>query len=362
MTTFGIEEEFILTDAATLLPASPTALQKNAVMALAPHGGWVTTEWLDCQIEFATPVLSTAVEAFEALLTFRRSLSAKAEKLGLIATALGTAPQISHEPPTISVGDHYRKMAALAPAIATEQFVNGMHVHVGVPDRQTGVLALNGMRRWLPVLTALGANSPLWRGVDSGFASWRSVQYRRWVVNGTPPHFHNADDYDSQVAALQRSEVVDDEAVLGWLVRLSPQHETVEIRACDAQLHTADALTLALLVRALVNVEVESPMTTVVPTEHINLAHWQAARFGLSGNLMDENAQASAPAAAAVWAVFDRAQPDLLRSGDDERVRAGLERLLRLGSGAARQREVFIDNGVPGVLRYASAEMTARYT
>ena len=362
MTAFGIEEEFLLADQSILSPASPTDQQKKALMRHSSHGGRVTDEWLDCQIEYATPVLSTASEAFEALFAFRENLSSTADELGLIATALGTAPEISGDPPIISDGDRYREMAALAPAIATEQFINGMHVHVGVPDRETGVLALNGIRRWLPALTALSANSPLWRGSDSGFASWRSIQYRRWVIYGVPPHFHNADDYDSQISALQRSDVIDDESMVGWLVRLSPQHQTVEIRACDVQLHTEDALVLALLMRALVNVEVHSPLAHVVPTQLIDIAHWQAARFGLSGNLMDAEAQTNVPAAAATWAMFDRARPDLRRSGDEERVRAGIRRVLQFGTGAARQREVFADKGIPGLLLYSGDRLAFRDT
>lgn len=353
MSTFGIEEEFILTDRSTLSPASLTVQQKKALMALPSHRGRVTTEWLDCQIEYATPVLRTATEAFESLIAFRKMLSSTAHDLGLIATGLGTAPQISGVPPTISDGDRYREMAALAPAIAAEQFINGMHVHVGIPDRETGVLALNGMRRWLPVLTALSANSPLWRGTDSGFASWRSIQYRRWVIYGTPPHFHDADDYDSQVTALQRSDLVDDEAMVGWLVRLSPHHQTVEIRACDVQLHAEDALMLALLIRALVNAEVDSPNANAVPAELIDVAHWQAARSGLAGNLMDAEAQKSVPAATAVWTMFGRALPGLVRSDDEERVRAGLRRMLRFGTGATRQPEVFAKARIPGLLTYS---------
>lgn len=362
MTAFGIEEEFLLASRSTLLPASPTDQQKTALMTLSPHRGRVTDEWLDCQIEYATPVLSTASEAFEDLWAFRKNLSSTADDLGLLATALGTAPQISGAPPVISDGSRYREMAALAPAIASEQFINGMHVHIGVPDRETGIVALNGLRRWLPVLTALSANSPLWRGSDSGFASWRSIQYRRWVICGVPPHFQNADDYDSRISAFQRSEVIDDEAMVGWLIRLSPRHQTVEIRACDVQMHTEDALTLALLMRGIVDAEISHPVANVVPTDLVDIAHWQAARFGLAGNLMDAEAQRNVPAAAATWAMFDRAKRDLLRNGDEERVRTGIRRLLQFGTGAARQRKVFAERGIPGVLLYSGDQLTSRET
>lgn len=90
----------------------------------------------------------------------------------------------------------YRAMLTQAPQLVAEQLVNGMHVHVGVPSRDTGVQILNRIRVWLPTLTALSANSPLWDSHDSGFASWRTVIFSRWPVSGMPPHFADIADRD----------------------------------------------------------------------------------------------------------------------------------------------------------------------
>lgn len=360
MSAFGIEEEYLLVDRATLLPAAPTSEQLRALAAIPPSGGQITTEWLACQVEYASAVLRTAAEGFDALIGFREALASTADRLGLSTAALGTAPQLAEVPAAISDGERYREMTALAPAIAAEQLINGMHVHVGVPDQETGVRALNGIRRWLPVLTALSANSPVWRGVDSGFASWRSIHYRRWVVNGTPPHFADAADYDSHIAALRRTDVIGEESMVGWLARLSPRHGTVEIRACDVQLSADDALTLALLIRSLVEVEIEDPVAEAIPTALLDVAHWQAARFGTAETLMDADVQRSVPAAAAVWAAVDRAQPTLTAHGDDERVRTGVRRLLHAGTGAHRQRAALARGGMSGLLAFAGEAMTSR--
>lgn len=228
MSEFGIEEEFLLVDRHSLLPALSKSSLQEVEDAVSPSSGEACAEWLPGQIEFATPVLTTADEAVESLHAFRRSLSTASRARDLFAVGLGTAPQISGAPAGVSDGSRYREFADLAPGIAADQYVNGMHVHVDIPDREAGLRALNGLRRWIPVLTALSANSPLWRGADSGFASWRSIHYRRWVVFGIPPHFHDLDDYDAQIAAALRSDVVFDEATLGWLVRLSPTHRTGE--------------------------------------------------------------------------------------------------------------------------------------
>lgn len=358
MSEFGIEEEFLLVDRHSFLPARSKSSLQAIEDAVSPSSGEACAEWLPGQIEFATPILTTADEAFESLHTFRRSLSAAARARDLLAVGLGTAPQIPEAPTGVSDGSRYREFAQLAPGIAADQYVNGMHVHVDIPDREAGLRAVNGLRRWIPVLTALSANSPLWRGADSGFASWRSIHYRRWVVFGIPPHFHDLDDYDAQIAAALRSDVVFDEAVLGWLVRLSPRHRTVEVRTCDVQLDTATTVTLALLIRALADAAMDDPGTDAVPANLLNIAHWQAARFGLTGMLMDPDTQTSAPAAEAVRKAFHRARPALTRTQDMLSVHHGLRRLLSQGTGAEEQRRVTGRKGVGALLEYAAHRLT----
>ena len=358
MSDFGIEEEFLLVDQHSLLPARSAKSLQEIEDEVSPSSGEACAEWLPGQIEFATPVLTTADEAFESLHTFRRSLSGASRARGLLAVGLGTAPQISGAPTGVSDGGRYREFADLAPGIAADQYVNGMHVHVDIPDREAGLRALNGLRRWIPVLTALSANSPLWRGADSGFASWRSIHYRRWVVFGIPPHFHDLDDYDAQIAAAMRSDVVIDEATLGWLVRLSPRHRTVEVRTCDVQLDTATTVTLALLIRALADAAMDSSETEAAPANLLNIAHWQAARFGLTGMLMDPDSHATAPAAGVVRKAFDRARPSLTRAQDVAHVHRGLRRLLSQGTGSEEQRRIAARKGVGGLLEYAGHRLT----
>ncbi|WP_152347518.1 YbdK family carboxylate-amine ligase [Brevibacterium sp. CFH 10365] len=358
MSEFGIEEEFLLVDRHSLLPARSKSSLQEIEDEVNPSSGEACAEWLPGQIEFATPVLTTAEEAFESLHSFRRGLSAAARARGLLAVGLGTASQIPEAPTRVSDGGRYREFAQLAPGIAADQYVNGMHVHVDIPDREAGLRAVNGLRRWIPVLTALSANSPLWRGADSGFASWRSIHYRRWVVFGIPPHFHDLDDYDAQIAAALRSDVVLDEATLGWLVRLSPKHRTVEVRTSDVQLDTATTVTLALLTRALADVAMDDSGTDAVPANLLNIAHWQAARFGLTGLLMDPDTQTTAPAAEVVRKVFHRARPALTRTQDMRRVHHGLRRLLSQGTGSEEQRRVVARKGAGGLLEYAAHRLT----
>lgn len=347
----GIEEEFLLIDQEQLLPATPTAGQTRILQAIATGGGTTSQEWLSCQVEHASAVLDDATAATAALSGFRRELASTAQRLGMLAAPLGAAPNIGAGSAAISEIPRYQQMTELAPAIAAEQHINGMHVHVSIPDPETGIRALNGIRRWLPLLTALGANSPFWRGRDSGFASWRSIHYRRWMINGAPPVFQDFADYQQRIGALVNSDVVADQGGVCWLARLSQNHPTLEVRACDVQLGTLDAVTLAFFIRALVCAGAEASADPQPAPELLDVAHWQAAKFGLQARLLDPWSGSSVPASRVVRQALSHARPYLMQFGDEELVHAGLGRILRQGTGASRQRSLTQRSGLTGLLR-----------
>jgi glutamate---cysteine ligase / carboxylate-amine ligase len=357
MTSIGIEEEFLLVGRGHMLPVAPTNHQTNTLQEITARGGVASQEWLSCQVEHVSAVFQNAGTATSALVTFRRKLASVARQLDMSAAALGTAPSIGELSAAVSDDARYLQMTELAPGIAADQYINGMHVHVSVPDPETGVQALNGIRPWLPLLTALGANSPFWRGRDSGFASWRGIHYRRWMVNGVPPPFHDFTDYQTRVETLLGTDVVAGHAGICWLARLSKSHPTIEVRACDVQLQTPEAVVLAALIRALVCAAIDQPPCQQPEPELLDVAHWQAAKFGLCGRLLDPFTGAPRPAEVVVWQAFNHAWPYLKHFGDVERVHSGLQLLLTHGNGATRQRAVYQKTGIDGVLRYAERAM-----
>lgn len=230
-------------------------------------------EWLACQIEYATPVCQNADEGLEHLRSFRRELAEAAGDNDLIAVGLGAAPAIPVESAMVTDTERYQQIGEHLPGIAAEQYVSGLHIHVSIPDQEAGVVALNAMRPWLPLLVALGANSPYWRAMDAGFASWRTIQYRRWSVQGIPPRFKDALDYRQRLERLMNSDVLLDGGHIGWAARLSANYPTIEARVADSQLRAEDSVLLALVVRALVDTAVENPgMAEDYPPEVLDLA------------------------------------------------------------------------------------------
>jgi carboxylate-amine ligase len=249
----------------------------------------------------------------------------------------------------------YRTMSGDAPQLVDEQLINGMHVHVAIPDRDTGVGVLNRIRPWLPVLVALGANSPLWEGGDTGFASWRTVVFDRWPVSGPPPAFVDDADYRARTQALLDLGVIRDRGQLYWQARLSERYPTIEIRALDVQLEVQDAVTLAGIVRALVVQALRAHRSGApvdpVPGELLAAMTWHAARHGLDRELADPLTGRRHPSRETVARLMEHLAHALTECGDLERVMSGVGQLLRRGNGAQRQRTAFADGGLEAATR-----------
>ncbi|GAA3382506.1 hypothetical protein GCM10017750_49050 [Streptomyces racemochromogenes] len=243
-------------------------------------------------------------------------------------------------------------MRGEARLLVDEQLICGMHVHVGIPDRETAVAVLNRLRVWLPTLLAMSANGPLWDGRDTGFASWRTIIFGRWPVSGPPPHFAGFADYDARADALVESGLIPDRGQLYWQARLSDRYPTIEVRCCDVQLEADDAVMLAGVVRGLAATALaeEEAGTALAPCppEILQAATWHAARHGMSGTLMDPEGRLRS-SGDVLCALLRHIGPALEENGDFREVSSLVHRLLRNGTSADRQRRALAGAGRPGL-------------
>ncbi|MER8223846.1 glutamate--cysteine ligase [Streptomyces sp. NPDC094143] len=362
MTTIGVEEEYLLVDPVTGLPV-PHA---DKVRAAAGLGRLVADqevqyELLQAQVEVATPVCATLEEAGGHLLRLRHAVGVAAEEHGCRIAACGTPPVRHGRPVAVTDQARYRAMVTQAPQLVAEQLVNGTHVHVAVPDREAGVQVLNRMRPWLPALTAMAANSPLWDGHDTGFASWRTVIFSRWPVSGIPPYFRDAEDYDRRVARLQQAGLISDTGQLYWQARLSSTYPTVEVRCLDVQLRADEAVMLAAVIRSLVETALAEaadgvPAPDPAP-ELLQAAMWHAARYGLEDTLIAPDGTPQR-AGDMLYELLRYVAPALDASGDARQVTSLVHRLLQDGTGADRQRAALARGGLRAVMELISAQST----
>ncbi|MDQ2588042.1 carboxylate-amine ligase [Saccharothrix yanglingensis] len=332
MSTIGAEEEFLLVDPTTLRPV-PRAAEVLARVEELPPGAKAHPELMGTQVEFATGVCDDLDGLGAQLVAGRRALVGAAKASGLRLLASGTPP-LADPAPGFAPGGRYGRVEELFRAQVTDYQSNGCHVHVGVPDRDTAVHVVNHLRRWLPALLALGANSPFWAGRDTGYASWRIVEQSKFPGSGVTPHFADAAAHDAAVARLVDLGVLVDESQTFWFARPSPRYPTVEVRVADTAATPGEAVLQAALTRALVAATPPGPAPEL-DEQVLAAAVWSAARYGLTGDGVDPLTARRVPVPELLEALFDHAADAL---GEDRvAVRSLLDRVLAEGNGAVRQ-------------------------
>jgi carboxylate-amine ligase len=374
----GVEEELLVVDST----GRPVPLGPEALEVASRRGEGETPEEHDRedgaddeesaahlmpelkaqQIELGTRVCSTLAEIDAELRFWRHRADAAAATVGGRVAALATSPVAVEPVPT--EGDRYARMLDAFGLTAREMLTCGCHVHVSVEDDDEGVAVLNRIRVWLPVLTALTANSPFWQGIDTGYASYRSRAWQRWPSAGPTEVFPDAAAYHRLIDDVLATDTVLDDGMVYFDARLSATWPTVEVRTADVVLRVEDAVTLAGLVRGLVETAARDARAgsppPAVPAQVLRLAAWRAGRSGLSGDLVHPCSGRPAPAADVLSALLEHVRPALSDAGDELRVTAGLAAILRRGTGADLQRRVHQQSsGDLGAVVRTAVEMTA---
>jgi carboxylate-amine ligase len=339
--TLGVEEEYQIIDPETRgLRPSGEGVLRQARQTLEEER--VAPELRTSQIEAMTPVCRTLSEVRAELLRLRRAVIGAAEGEGARISAASTHPFSHWQEQPITPKERYRRLVEREQQLAEEQIVFGLHVHVGLEDREAGVQVMNRARVWLAPLLALSANSPFWLGQDTGYASYRTQVWSRLPTAGPPAPFSSLAEHDALIEALVASGGAAEPAQIYWDMRLPETLETVEIRVADSCTKVDEAVMLAGLSRALVRTcheraERGEPYPKARP-ELLHTAHWVASRHGLDAELVDVEAERAVPVREVIEALLAFARPALEEHGDWEEVSTLVSDTLKQGNGARRQR------------------------
>ena len=357
----GVEEEFHLVDLGTRrLTAQAGRLVEQ--LPAASFGSELQQSVLEAN---SLPWVRLA-DLAEDVASLRRAAIAVALPLGLGLVAAGTVPIADPDLLKITPDARYEHMQGEYRMLVREQLICGVQVHVDVPDRDLAVAVSHRVAPWLPALLALSASSPFWLGVDTGYASYRTLIWRRWPTTGTLGGFESAAAYDRTVADLVRSGVISDPGMIYFDVRPSDHLPTVELRVCDACPCLPDVVLLAGLFRSLVIRETAAAIAGRPPLpvrpELLDAAMWRAARSGLEGNLVDPVTASPVPAGLLVGQLLTGLRPALESTGDWELVADLTASAVARGSSAARQRAVCARRGLPAVIDALVAETRATST
>ena len=340
--TFGVEEELLLTDTSSM-NLRPVA--RDVVLACAgagPGDPEIKHEFFLEQVEVATRPCATSDDLRAQLVRGRQLVADTARPFGVVPVA-APVPVLAGSSGTPSPGKRYGRVRDTYGRIAEDSLYCALQVHVEVEDDEQAVGVLDRLRPWVPVLLAVSANSPYWRGSDTGFASWRSQLWDRWPSSGPREPFGTMAGYRRAVANLVTSGAILDEAMLNLDIRRSARFSTVELRLTDVCTDVDDAVALACLTRGLVAAAAEEWLRGTSAPEHwsvgrLRVARDTAARNGLSGALVHPVTGTHQPALSALEAAVGLASPALEEAGDTALVGEAMGRWMSHGTGAARQR------------------------
>ncbi len=337
--SFEVVEEYLLVEPDTghTVPVADEVLRYAEALYVPAPDSTLTAALFETRVEAGTGACGTLTELAERLTHTRVRLATAARAAGAWALPSGSAAMgglAAPRPAFAALADTYAAVVA--------DLTCGCHLRFGVPDQETAVAVVNHLRPWLPTLLALAVNSPYQDGADTGYASWRSVQRSRLPAGGMPPHATSARAYESRVERYVEMGVLVDDASPLWLACPVPRRPEVALSVADTGVDVEATVLQAALTRALVETALadraagrEAP---AIGEQVGAAALWSAARHGMSGPGIHPVLERRVPATVLVSELLSAVRPALEDSGDLTTVTGGIRRLLKIGTGADRQR------------------------
>ena len=287
--TLGIEEEYQIID-----PDSREL--KSFIQEFLEQGRLVLQdqikgEFLQSQVEVGSHICHDVQEVRAEVVRLRRSICELAAGKGVQVAAASTHPFSRWSSQEINIGDRYTKLASDMAELARRMLIFGMHVHVGIEDKDLLIDVLNQARYFLPHLLALSTSSPFWQGRDTGLKSYRTVIFESLPRTGIPPLLKSWADYNGFIDTLIRTGCIDEPTKIWWDVRPHPKFPTVEFRVCDLATKVDEAVCLAAVIQAIVAklIKLRFNNQSWRHYRHHLIAEnkWRAVRYGIAGQLID---------------------------------------------------------------------------
>jgi len=336
--TFGIEEEYHLVDLETrnLAPAPPEMMSdcENKL------GGQVSPEFFRSQIEIGTRVCNDFRDARDELSRLRHAIATSAHAHGLAPIAASTHPFARKSSLQTTPKERYEALARDFAHIGRRLSICGMHVHVGVEDKELRIDLMNQLRYFLPHLLMLSTSSPFWEGEDTGLKSYRLAIFHELPRTGLPQRFESHGEYERTVDVLVRSEVIEDASKVWWDLRPSARFPTLEMRVTDVTPRIDDALSIAALyvclTRMLYRLRRNNQSWRTYPAFLIEENRWRAQRYSVRSSLFDYGRGELVPVCELIDELLELVAEDAEALGCTREV-AHARRIVREGTSADRQ-------------------------
>jgi carboxylate-amine ligase len=345
--TLGVEEEYMTIDPETreLRSHIQTEILAKGKLQMQER---VKAEMHQSVVEVGTLVCQNIGEAKEQVKELRRGMVDLAKEHGLLLVAAGTHPFSDWRSQEIYPDDRYHTLVEDLKMVARANLIFGLHVHVGVEDRETTIQLMNAARYFLPHLLALSTNSPFWLGMETGLKSYRCKVFDKFPRTNIPDAFQSWSEFENFVNLLIRTNSIDNAKKIWWDIRPHPFFSTLEFRVCDIPLRVEETIAIAALIQATVaklqKLLSQNQTFRVYSRALIMENKWRASRYGLDGKLIDFGKQVEVDERTLLneyLEFVDDVVDDLGSRNEINYIRTMMEQ----GTGADRQLKVFHESG-----------------
>ena len=299
-------------------------------------------------IEIGTGVCRDIKEAKSEIFEIRRQIIRLARENGLRLAAAGTHPFADWRDQEIYPDQRYREIVEDMKMVARANLIFGLHVHVGVEDRETSIHLMNAARYFLPHILALSTNSPFWLGMETGFKSYRCKVFDKFPRTNIPDYFPSWGEYESFVNLLVQTNCIDNAKKIWWDIRPHPHFPTLEFRICDLPMRAEETIAIAALIQATVaklyKLHAANQGFRLYRRALIMENKWRALRYGLDGKLIDFGKRTEVPMRELMLEYLNFVDDVVDELGSREEINY-VHRILETGSGADRQLRVFRETG-----------------
>jgi carboxylate-amine ligase len=340
--TLGIEEEFQIIDPETReLRSHIQEILADGKMLLKEH---VKPEMHQSVVELGTEVCADIAAARDQVIELRSELAEIAASESLKIASAGTHPFSHWMDQAITDDERYATILQDMQQIARANLIFGLHVHVGIPDREEAIDVMNQARYFLPHIYALSVNSPFWLGQNTGLKAYRQMIFERFPRTGIPDAFESLAEYDEYLKLMVATGCIDNAKKIWWDIRLHPFFDTIEFRICDAQSRVDDTIAMAAVMQAVVvklhKLRAQNVTFRNYPRRLIDENRWRAARYGLDGKLIDFGRKCEMNERDLLHEMLEFIAPEVDELGTQGEL-AHIERIIREGTGADRQLAVW---------------------
>ncbi len=300
--TIGIEEEYQTIDPVTrdLRSHIETEIIEKGKTQL--HEA-IKPEMHQSVVEVGTGICANIKEAREQVRTLRCAIIKLATENGLRLGAAGTHPFADWRKQGIYPDERYHTIVEDMRTVARANLIFGLHVHIGVEDREAQIHLMNAARYFVPHLLALSSNSPFWQGMDMGLKSYRCKVFDKFPRTNIPDYFQSWSEYQNFIDLLVHTNCIDNAKKIWWDIRPHPNFPTLEFRCCDIPMRLDETISIAALIQATVAklYKLYEANTGFRLYRRLLIMEnkWRAARYGLDGKLIDFGRASKYPCA--IW-------------------------------------------------------------